>query len=446
MKILQLLQKNLTWSIPAFMIMGIAYGNFYDSNILKSAILLFTFLMVYPMMVNLNLKKVFTKGDTKLQIVTQLINFAIIPFLGLLIGKMFFADSPLIILGLLLTSLLPTSGMTISWTGFAKGNMPAAVKMTVIGLIMGSILAPFYLQILVGTTIKIPLLKVFQQIAIIVFLPIILGYATQQFLIWKYGMAKYQKDLKKKFPPFSTLGVLSIVFIAMALKAKIIISEPTLLLRYLLPLVVIYSFNFLLSTIIGKYFFKRGDGIALVYGTVMRNLSIALAIAMTVFGENGSEIALIIALAYIIQVQAGAWYVKFTNRIFGEAPPDIAGDIMHEGVFALHNTDQIQSAIHLLEEEHIHSIAILNDKEKAIGLLTEEIIFNYLVDKKHNLKQEIRHTKLAPILNFTQQVPLAKVIKGMKKKHNYKVIITDQSGNMMGVITESDVLKNISKK
>lgn len=35
-------------------------------------------------------------------------------------------------------------------------------------------------------------------------------------------------------------------------------------------------------------------------------------------GEQGSEIALIISLAYIIQVQAAAWYVKFTDSIFGE--------------------------------------------------------------------------------------------------------------------------------
>ncbi|MEM7669309.1 MAG: hypothetical protein AAF317_09185 [Pseudomonadota bacterium] len=76
----------------------------------------------------------------------------------------------------------------------------------------------------------------------------------------------------------------------------------------------------LLSTLVGKFFFARGDAIALVYGTVMRNLSIALAIAMTAFGnEQGSEIALIIAMAYIIQVQAAAWYVRCTDRIFSPA-------------------------------------------------------------------------------------------------------------------------------
>jgi len=442
MKLLQILQKNLTWSIPLFMLAGIIYGNFYNAEILKSAILPFTFLMVYPMMVNLKLQTVFKKGNTKLQVITQIINFAIIPFLGLLIAKIFFADSPFIILGLLLTSLLPTSGMTISWTGFAKGNMAAAVKMTVIGLILGSFLAPLYLKALLGTSIEIPTNQVFKQIAIIVFLPMILGYITRQILIKKYGLAKYQKDIKKKFPPLATLGVLSIVFIAMALKSKVIISEPTLLIKYLIPLVILYTLNFLLSTIIGKYFFKRDDGIALIYGTVMRNLSIALAIAMTVF-ENGSEIALIIALAYIIQVQAGAWYVKFTDRIFGEADEDTAKDLMQEGVFALHQNDTIQKAIKLLEEEHIHSIAILNKQEKAIGLLKLEIIFDYLANKKHQKEDQISNIKLSPILKFSEKVLISKVIKTMKQKHTYKVIITDKNGNMTGVLTESDILKEV---
>ena len=48
----------------------------------------------------------------------------------------------------------------------------------------------------------------------------------------------------------------------------------------------------------------------------MRNLSIALAIAINSFGQAGSDAALVIAAAYIIQVQSAAWYVKFTERIF----------------------------------------------------------------------------------------------------------------------------------
>ena len=31
-----------------------------------------------------------------------------------------------------MAGLVPTSGMTISWTGFAKGKVEAAVKMTLV--------------------------------------------------------------------------------------------------------------------------------------------------------------------------------------------------------------------------------------------------------------------------------------------------------------------------
>jgi ACR3 family arsenite efflux pump ArsB len=317
-KILAALQKNLVWSVPAFMIAGIIFGALVNASFLKAAIVPLTFLMVYPMMINLQIAKVFSGGDWKLQAITQIINFAIVPFFAFGIGKLFFSDRPLILLGLLLTSLLPTSGMTISWTGFAKGNLNAAIKMTVIGLIAGSLATPLYAKWLMGTVIEIPLIEVFQQIAIVVFLPMLLGFVTKKILIATVGESKYNKNLQQKFPIFSTIGVLGIVFVAMALKAKSIVANPVAILSFFVPLLIIYGFNFVFSTLIGKALFNREDAIALVYGTVMRNLSIALAIAITVFGPvEGAEIALIIAMGYIIQVQSAAWYVKLTDKIFG---------------------------------------------------------------------------------------------------------------------------------
>ncbi|WP_208674002.1 arsenic resistance protein [Synechococcus elongatus] len=316
---LSLLQNQLVWSVPSFMIAGILFGLLIDPSGLKDLIVPLTFLMVYPMMINLQFGKLIAGGNWKLQGVAQLINFGIVPFLAYGIGWLFFRDQPLIWLGLLLTGLLPTSGMTISWTGFAKGNLTAAIQMTVIGLILGSLATPLYAQALLGRAIEIPLVETFKQIAIVVFLPMILGLVTKRVLIATVGQQKYERDLKKKFPVFSTLGVLGIVFVAMALKAKAIVAAPLIFLGYFGPLLLIYLINFMLSTIVGKVWFSREDAIALVYGTVMRNLSIALAIAMTVFGAKaGAEIALIISMSYIIQVQAAAWYVKLSDRWFGK--------------------------------------------------------------------------------------------------------------------------------
>lgn len=317
--LLTFLQKNLVWTIPAAMVTGLAYGSLWNASPLKAAIVPLTFLMVYPMMVNLQLEKVFSTEGVRCQLTTLLINFAVIPFVAFFIGQWFFADQPLIMLGLLLAALLPTSGMTITWTGFAGGDINAAIKMTVIGLVVGSIATPFYVLWLMGAVIEIPLGEVFKQIALIVFIPMLLGYYTKKGLIRRFGREKYQRDLQKKFPLLSTLGVLGIVFVAMALKSASILGNPAMLLSYLAPLTLLYLINFLMSTVVGKLFFSRSEAIALVYGTVMRNLSIALAIAITVFRDRGTEIAIIIAMAYIVQVQAAAWYVAFTDRIFGKA-------------------------------------------------------------------------------------------------------------------------------
>lgn len=315
--ILTKLNKNLLVAIPTMMLAGFAFGTMADASFLKALIIPFTFMMVYPMMVTLKLKKVLEGGDGKAQLLTQLINFAIVPFIAWGLGRLFFADKPYMALGLLLAALVPTSGMTISWTGFARGNLEAAVKMTVVGLILGSLATPFYVRWLMGAHVAVDTPAVMKQIAVIVFLPMVAGFATQQWLIKRYTPKVFQEQWAPRFPGISTIGVLGIVFIAIALKASAIMAAPDALIRITVPLILLYGSNFLLSTIVGKLFLSRGDAIALVYGTVMRNLSIALAVAMNAFGTPGSDAALVIAIAYIIQVQSAAWYVKITDRVFG---------------------------------------------------------------------------------------------------------------------------------
>jgi ACR3 family arsenite efflux pump ArsB len=260
----------------------------------------------------------------RLQATAFTLNFVVLPLLGWGLGVVFFADAPALRLALLLTALLPTSGMTISWTGMAKGNMPAAVRMTVLGLIVGSLLAPLYLRGLLGAIIEVPLAQVAGQIALIVLLPMLLGYLTQRALIARHGGDRFDKQLKPRFPPWSTLGVLGIVFVSMALKAPDILRAPLALMALVPPLVLLYLMNFALAVVVGRLAFNRGDAIALLYGTVMRNLSIALAIAMGVFGAQGAQAAMLIALAYVVQVQGAAWSVRLSTRLFGRAPATVA--------------------------------------------------------------------------------------------------------------------------
>jgi arsenite transporter len=322
-RVLSLLQKNLVWSIPISMIVGLFYGYLFDAGPLKRFIIPVTFIMVYPMMVTLNVKTIFKGQDYKLQITTQIINFVLVPFLAFYTGRLFFGGGPekygLWAVGLFLIGVLPTSGMTISWTGFAKGNKEAAIKMVVFGLVLGALAAPIYTKVFMGATIDVDVPHMFKQIALFVFVPLLAGLLTQALAIKKYGRQTWNDRIKPKFPPFSALGVILIAFVAMSLKAKSIIANPADILTIIVPLIVFYLVTYGLLTIVGRVFFRREDAVAMVFGVVMRDLSIALAIAMTAFGKQGLTIALLVALAYVIQIQSAAWYVRFAGKFLGAA-------------------------------------------------------------------------------------------------------------------------------
>ncbi len=359
-KILSILQKNLVWSIPISMGLGLIIGYLFDASPLKRFIIPITFIMVYPMMVTLNVQSIFKGKDFRLQITTQVINFILIPLLAYFVGKLFFSGGMekygLWAVGLFLIGVLPTSGMTISWAGFAKGNKEAAVKMVVFGLVLGALAAPIFTKVFMGATIDVDMLHMFKQIALFVFVPLFMGLLTQYLAKKKFSQQTWNQHIKPKFPPFSALGVILIAFVAMSLKARNIIANPADIISILIPLSVFYSASYVFLSVAGKLFFTREDAIAMVFGVVMRDLSIALAIAMTAFGKQGLTIALLIALAYVIQIQSAAWYVHFVDKIFGTAKNSPAQSKETAGIIAKKKEAAMPACIPLESESTVPCI------------------------------------------------------------------------------------------
>ncbi|MBQ3032808.1 MAG: arsenic resistance protein [Deferribacterales bacterium] len=315
-KILSKLNKNLVFSIPVAMVLGFIWGLTLPYQWLKSLIFIMTFVMIFPMMVTLKIKNIMNFADIKLQSVTQIVNFGVLPFVALLLGNIFFKEQPYFALGLFIASLLPTSGMTISWTAFAKGNVEAAVKMTFVGLTLGSVALPFYISVFMGQSVVFNIADIIKQIVYIIVIPMIVGQIIRRFILGKISEPQFKQQYMPKFSSVSTLGVLGIVFIAMALKAESLVSQPAHIVFIVVPVVIFYGINYGLSTVIGRFFMNKADAVAHVYGTVMRNLSISLAIALNSFGENGADAALVIAVAFIFQVQSAAWYIKVCEKVF----------------------------------------------------------------------------------------------------------------------------------
>jgi len=308
------LSKKLVLLIPISMLLGLVAGLLLDLSPLKAAILPITMLMVYPMLVNFRPVEAVNFRHGRALALAMGLNFAVVPVAAWLLARTFFSGDPGLFVGMILAGLFPTSGMTISWTGFAKGNVAAAVKMTVIGLLAAAVLSPVYLWLLAGQRVEVDLAGVSQTVLLVVLVPMLLGSLTRRTLVARYGPSRYKAEIAPIFPGLSTAGVVAIVFLAVGLKAKMIVSAPALLARVAVPLVLFYAFNFAAATLAGRLLLNREDAIAAVYGSVMRNLSIALGIAIASFGPMA---ALVLAVAYIVQVQSAAWYVKLSDNVFG---------------------------------------------------------------------------------------------------------------------------------
>lgn len=310
-KFLNKMIRNMVFIIPASMLVGFIFGITFNIDFLHLFIIPCAFLIVYPMMVNLKMEDLLKGVDVRLQITAQVLNFCVVPFVAFGIGLIFFRNNPSLLLGLMLIGILPAGGGTVPWTGIAKGRVSSAIKMVAVGPLLGVILAPFYIKMLAGTFLEIKFFVVIKQLLFIIVFPMMCGLLTRRLLL---------KNRKEKvlsvIPSFSTVGIVFMVFTAMALKAKTIFHDPLLFLYILLPVFLLYIFNYTLSNFIGKIFFSRESTIALVYGVSMRNLSISMAVSMSLFGAWGSSAALVIAIAYIIHVQAAAWYAKLSNKIF----------------------------------------------------------------------------------------------------------------------------------
>jgi arsenite transporter len=306
-------QKHLLISVPASLLLGFLVGTFIDTSFLKSTILVSTIIMIYATMVGFKLKELANLKESKVLLYSVLINFVLIPLVAFMLGKTLLHDHPIMFAGLALSALLPTSGMTISWTAIQKGNMAAAVKLTVFGLLLGSLLTPWYLLMMVGKYVEINVLETFRTIILVVFLPMLLGHITFKWLMKKYTPEQFQKQIKPNFAPLSIWAMLYVVFVSISMKAKMIVSNLQLIAVALVVLVLFYLINYLISTFIAKQFFNREDGVALVNGTVLRNLSIAIGLAATSFG---AEAALIVTLAFIVQQQSIAYYGKLANKFW----------------------------------------------------------------------------------------------------------------------------------
>ncbi|MFC4542122.1 arsenic resistance protein [Halosolutus amylolyticus] len=314
------IKQNLLYVVVASLALGLLAGQVFDAgtkHLLQGAITPVLFLMVYPMMINIDLKEVLNVRDHLAPVALSLaINFAVAPAIAVVLARLFFAGNPAYAVGLYLIALIPTSGMTAAWTGLADGDLEAALVAMAANLLTAVVVLPAYLSLLVGDGVAFEPGALYRQMALFVVVPMVAGNVTRRLVLRTQGPSGFER-LKPLFGGASSLGVMAIVFIAMTMRSEAILSDPIGSAITIVPLVLFYAVLLVVGVAVGRTLVAPAQGIALIYATSMRNLSIAVAIAVA--SETlPTEAILPIALAYLLQPPLGVVYMHYRRDVVAE--------------------------------------------------------------------------------------------------------------------------------
>ncbi len=310
--------RNFFLVIPAMLAIGLAAGYFFDTSALKVLVLPVNFIMIYPSMVGFRLTELAHLSGRRTLLTSLAINFLLLPAAAYLLGSVLLKSSPEMFAGLAIAALLPTSNMTVNYTMFSKGNVIAAIRLTVLSLVAGSLLAPWYLYLMVGKYVPVDIWMTFKTIATIVFFPLVLGVITFHSLMKRFTTEEFNAGIKPLLTGLSMWGVVFMIFISVSVKSKEIFDSHAIFFIAFFVQFVFYGVNYAFAILGAKVSrLDRADSFALLYSTVLRNLGISLGLATVTFG---SQAALMVSLAILVQPLLAVWFMRLSagGRVFAD--------------------------------------------------------------------------------------------------------------------------------
>ena len=268
-------------------------------------------LVIFPVLINSRIIEVLKHFKEPRPLFCSLtINFIVSPAIAYGLAKLFLMAYPETVAALLLLSLVPTSAMSVAWTSFSKGSTATALYLIPINIVFSALVAlPFFYPVLVGGAMQIKTTAIILNLAIVFFVPLILGDFTRKAIVRRKGNAFFMQRVKPVLSSVSALGVLGLIFMAMSLpRNKMLFENTSLLLAIALPVLLYYAALYFVSGLWSMRLAKRGvvpgdKSVVLVYTSVARHINICMALVMSTFSlEQAAPMMVCLIIAYVIQV------------------------------------------------------------------------------------------------------------------------------------------------
>ncbi|ASK70637.1 arsenical-resistance protein [Shewanella bicestrii] len=288
-------------------------------------IALFIWVMIYPMMVQIDFSAVKHVGkNPKGLLLTLTINWLIKPFTMALLGWLFFkwVFAPWVdpqtageyIAGMILLGVAPCTAMVFVWSQLTKGDPNyTLVQVSVNDIIMVFLFAPLCALLLGVSDIQVPWETLLLSVVLYVLLPLVAGVLTRKRLEASHG-ASAVPQLLAKLKPWSVIGLLATVVLLFGFQAKTIVTQPQNILLIAIPL-IIQTYGIFILTYWLALKLKLTHAIAAPASMIGSSnfFELAVAVAISLFGlHSGAALATVVGV--LVEVPVMLSLVYFANR------------------------------------------------------------------------------------------------------------------------------------
>ena len=287
---------------------------------------LFIWVMIYPMMVQVDFSTIKEVGkNPKGLMLTLIINWLIKPFsmaaLGWLFFEGLFADfvSPETaqeyIAGMILLGVAPCTAMVFVWSQLTKGDANyTLVQVSVNDIIMIFAFAPIAGLLLGVSDIHVPWLTLMISVVLYVLLPLIAGVLTRKALNNSAQNEAAVQSFLEKVKPYSVIGLLATVVLLFGFQANTILAQPLNIVLIAIPFVLqtygIFAITYFIAL---KLRLKHNiAGPACLIGT-SNFFELAVAVAILLFGlHSGAALATVVGV--LVEVPVMLSLVAIVNK------------------------------------------------------------------------------------------------------------------------------------
>jgi len=242
----------------------------YLPKILLGMMLFLVFLKIDVLEIIENLR------DYKLMLYISSVYMIIIPVLFFLIVNIF--DRQLA-LGILLLTAMPAGVSTPALTDMLKGSISLAMSIAIVTQVIAPFTVPFLFWMIGTGGLEINKLLLFKDIAILVFLPLILAQVVKKILS---GAIKSSQHL---FTSANVILLFSFVYVAISSQRNIILDNPVSLIwktaLLFLVFIILHTVGYIVC-----YKKSKEDKIALSVTAAYMNNGLAIVLASTYFGPE----------------------------------------------------------------------------------------------------------------------------------------------------------------